>query len=119
VREEVRAALREAMQEMHGVGSEGGWRGTEGAQGARQDRQPMVRRLVQPKVENIELRELENEMKELEQTLEQLQGEIGKKVGGQLRETAAPAARQAGWQPRGHEGHEGRRGRHEDSTSRT
>jgi hypothetical protein len=89
VREEVRAALREAMQEMHGVAPKAG-----GGEAAKTRRDPpaqadkaTVRRLVQPgQSESLELRALETELKELETTLERLQGEIGRKVGGELRE---------------------------------
>lgn len=86
VREEVRAALREAMQEMHGVAPRAGGQAAKAKQAPART-EPVVRRFMQPnQVESIELQELETEMKELEKTLERLQGEIGKNVGGQLRE---------------------------------
>lgn len=86
VREEVRAAIHEAMQEIHG--------GSMGMTGHAAEPKP------EPKAErkegakaHPELGGLENEMKELEATLEKLQGEIGRRTGAQARGQLQPVMR--------------------------
>ena len=86
VREEVRAALHEAMQEIHG--------GAMGMSGhaAEPKPEPKAERRDGPKT-RPEMGELENEMKELEATLEKLQGEIGRRTGAQVRGQLQPVMR--------------------------
>jgi len=85
VREEVRAAIHEAMQEIHG-----GSMGPMGMTGNAAE--PKAERREGPKA-HPELGGLENEMKELEATLEKLQGEVGRRTGAQARGQLQPVMR--------------------------